>query len=402
MAADEIAAGAVGTSEVADNTLTADDLATGSVGTDEVANNTLTSDDLATDSVNSDEIAANAVDTSEINNDAVTTDKLGTAGATDANKVYTTDGSGNPQLEDRTNFLPSTLTNGSILIGDGTNVATAQAVTGDVTISNTGVTDIAANAVGTAEVANNTLTADDLATDSVAADEIAAGAVGTSEVADNTLTADDLATDSVNSDEIAANAVNTSEIATDAVTTNEILDGTVAFIDIAEREVTMEIMPEFPNFTLEADGTNNRGTMESDHDAAQNTNYYKWSTRNTTAQDYDIVFKWIVPENFQSFSTTAPAPMVIDYKTTSTTSTENNITITLEDTAGSAVTLTGAANLVSTTADTWVSDANIAFTGGTFTAGESATIRINMVGQRVGATRNASHMGKIKLNYVAK
>lgn len=43
--------------------------------------------------------------------------------------------------------LSSTLANGSIFIGNGSSVATAQAVTGDITISNTGVTTIGAKKV---------------------------------------------------------------------------------------------------------------------------------------------------------------------------------------------------------------------------------------------------------------
>lgn len=48
--------------------------------------------------------------------------------------------------------LPTTLTNGSILIGNASNVATAQSVTGDVVISNTGVTSISAGVIVNADI----------------------------------------------------------------------------------------------------------------------------------------------------------------------------------------------------------------------------------------------------------
>ena len=64
------------------------------IGSSEVTDNSLTSDDLGTGSVNTDELA----------DDAVTTAKLGTAGAGDANKTYTTDASGNPQLTSAVGF----------------------------------------------------------------------------------------------------------------------------------------------------------------------------------------------------------------------------------------------------------------------------------------------------------
>jgi fibronectin-binding autotransporter adhesin len=46
-----------------------------------------------------------------------------------------------------TDALGTTLANGSILIGNGSNLATAQAISGDITISNTGVVSIGANTV---------------------------------------------------------------------------------------------------------------------------------------------------------------------------------------------------------------------------------------------------------------
>ena len=48
------------------------------------------------------------------------------------------------------------LTSAQILVGNGSNVATSVAVTGDVTISNAGVTNIANNAVGLPELASGT------------------------------------------------------------------------------------------------------------------------------------------------------------------------------------------------------------------------------------------------------
>jgi hypothetical protein len=51
------------------------------------------------------------------------------------------------------------LDSANILVGNGSNVATKVAVTGDVTISNAGVTAIAAGAVVTADVADTAITA---------------------------------------------------------------------------------------------------------------------------------------------------------------------------------------------------------------------------------------------------
>ena len=80
-----------------------------------------------------------------------------------------------------------------------------------------GNSELQNNAVGSANVINNSLTADDLAADSVGNSELQDNAVGlanmqnnsvgTNQVIDNSLTADDLATNSVGADELDADAV---------------------------------------------------------------------------------------------------------------------------------------------------------------------------------------------------
>lgn len=53
---------------------------------------------------------------------------------------------------DTSTFIPTTLTNGYILVGNGSNVATGVAVTGDVLVSNTGVTSIASGVIVNTDV----------------------------------------------------------------------------------------------------------------------------------------------------------------------------------------------------------------------------------------------------------
>lgn len=72
----------------------------------------------------------------------------------------------------------------------------------------TGLAEIANNSITSEKIANDTITTADLANDSVTGDKIV----------NDTITGSDIATDAVGSDEIAAGAVNTSELANDAVT----------------------------------------------------------------------------------------------------------------------------------------------------------------------------------------
>ena len=147
----DIGQGAVGSGEIADGAVGNADLAPDAVTSDKVLDGTLTAADLATDSVGSDEIAAGAVGTDELADGAVTNDKLGADSVT-SDKVL-----------------------------DGTLTAA----------------DLANDSVGSAEIA----------TDAVGAAEIAAGAVGTSELANG--------------------AVTNAKLGADAVTSDKVLDGTL-------------------------------------------------------------------------------------------------------------------------------------------------------------------------------
>lgn len=278
--------------------------------------------------------------------------------------------------------------------------------------------EIATGAVGTDEIADGTVGADDLGTDSVGSDEISTGAVGTDEIADGTIaaadlgtgsvnggaggvitdgsiTADDLGTDSVDSDEIAADAVTASEIATGAVTTDEILDGTITQADISAENVTVSMPPEFPNFTITADGTNNRGTLESDYDAGNNRNYYQWTTRRTAMQDYDLVVQWPIPEDFDAFQATS---IEFDYRTNTATDTDNQLDlVSILDTTGSSVAVGGTnTDLASTT---W---ATATATGmdatGTYNAGDFITMTFKLQS----TSGDFTQLGNIKFNYTAK
>lgn len=96
---------------------------------------------------------------------------------------------------------PSKLTNGTagqLLIANSSGVVTSTTVTGDVTISDTGVTTIGSNAVGTTKIADNSIT----------------------------------------NAKMADNAINTAELADSSVTAAKIADGTVTTVKIADANIT--------------------------------------------------------------------------------------------------------------------------------------------------------------------
>jgi hypothetical protein len=103
--------------------------------------------------------------------------------------------------------------------------------------------DIAANAVGSAEVATDSLTGIDLALNSVGTGELATGsvlntdigggAVNSTSVLDSSLTNLDLGTDSVFASELGTGAVGSSEVLNDSLTTSDIDDDSLSGVHSA-------------------------------------------------------------------------------------------------------------------------------------------------------------------------
>ncbi len=376
---DEIATGAVTTAEISDGTIATADIAAGAITgglNGVIADGSITSDDLAADSVTASEIATGAVGSDEIATDAVTASEIAT------------DAVGSDEIAANA-VTASEIATGAVTtteILDGT-IATADIAAGAITGGLTGV------------IADDSITADDLAIDSVTASEIATDAVDSDEIAADAVTASEIATDAVGSDEIAADAVTASEIATGAVTTDEILDDTITLADIAARSYTQTISPEFPEFTIQADGSDNSGRLLSDHDSTNHKNYYEWSTKKTTEQDYDLLVQWTIPEGFQSFNANS---LSFDYKTTTTAAADGEITLVEAfDTAGATI---AGVTTNSGASTTWASISNIDLTGaGTLTVGEPITLRFRMKSRATaGGDRQPSQLGAIELQYNIK
>lgn len=122
----------------------------------------------------------------------------------------------------------TTLLSGKIILGNGSNVATAVTPTGDVTISNAGATTIANDAVTTVKILDSNVTAAKLASDSVT----------TVKILDSNVTAAKLATDSVTTVKIVDSNVTAAKLATDSVTTVKIVDANVTQAKLATDSVS--------------------------------------------------------------------------------------------------------------------------------------------------------------------
>ena len=159
----------------------------------------------------------------------------------------------------------SSLTNGSFLIGNVTNTPTETVISGDATVSNTGVITISENAVGSNEIQLNSISADDIDTGAVTTDEILDLTIGTDDIALNAVTVEKIA-EGTNGQVITTNAagdvvwgiaqagastttlriggdgttLNPLDLADDAVNSAKIEDNTISADDIDTGAVTTD------------------------------------------------------------------------------------------------------------------------------------------------------------------
>jgi hypothetical protein len=179
-----------------------------------------------------------------------------------------------------------------------------------------------------------------------------------------------------------------------------ICDGTTWYkSSISGTNNSLRFTAVFADSVNRPDGTNNIGTLTSAYDAANNRNYYRWSSNAGSLQDLDVVVDVRLPEDFGSWQATNP--IQLDLRTTDTNTANNKIDLSGLDTSGTALTLTGATNLVSSAGNTWTPK-NVSITGGTFTAGSRMQLTFKLHGLKTGGTNYETDLNSLRLNYVRK
>ena len=122
----------------------------------------------------------------------------------------------------------SSLASGHILIYDGSDSFDNKAVSGDITISNTGAVTIANNAVETAMINADAVTNAKIADDSIDSEHYVDGSIDTAHIADSQVT----------TAKIGADAVTGAKIADDAINSEHYTDGSIDTAHIADLQVT--------------------------------------------------------------------------------------------------------------------------------------------------------------------
>lgn len=117
------------------------------------------------------------------------------------------------------------VTAGRLLIANGSGVVTGVAISGDGTVSSTGVLAIGESKIGSAQIAPGAITTPKIANSAINEDKIQNGQVSEAKIANGHVTNGKIADNAVTADKIAAGAVGSSELADGAATTDKIPDG---------------------------------------------------------------------------------------------------------------------------------------------------------------------------------
>ena len=161
--------------------------------------------------------------------------------------------------------------------------------------------------------------------------------------------------------------------------------------DDRQRTVQRVFHPQFANASLKGDGSNNVGKLYVDHDVTSQNNYYLWTSTITSLQDYDVVVRETLPVDFVSWTRN---PISVIYKSTSTGATNNKMDISVFDTDGVEVTLSGATTGLAGTGWTTTS---FDFTGSpTWTAEQDFLIKFKMYAKDT----FQMHLGALKMKFV--
>ncbi len=140
---EHLAADIVDGTKIADDSINSEHIVDGAIDTAHIAADAINGTLIADDAINSEHYATGSIDTAHIADDQVTNDKLA-----NISRGYIKVGGESDAPTDL-----NAKTDGYILVGDGTDIASV-AVTGDVTITNLGAVTIAADAVTNTKLAN--------------------------------------------------------------------------------------------------------------------------------------------------------------------------------------------------------------------------------------------------------
>lgn len=184
----------------------------------------------------------------------------------------------------------------------------------------------------------------------------------------------------------------------------------------ARNSNTATLKPEFEGAIFRGDGAGNTGTLTSDFcsgSSAMNINntvcnttethtYYQWTHNETTAQDYDIIVRYRVPDNFDSAEAFSNHVAIRGFASKSAASATNSVTMALYNDSGAQCGST--TNITNGTANQWGAGVVLGSISGdgdceNIDAGEYVTFVLHMTANSTGTTGEIIRMGEIEISY---
>lgn len=113
----------------------------------------------------------------------------------------------------------------------------------------------------------------------------------------------------------------------------------------AQNYEVLNFYPEYPDAVLFADGTANRGRMDALYDNTNAEHHYRWTSQNAAFNDYDIRFRFPLPEDFTDVN-----DFTFRYRTGTAVVGDNRVDVTVNNDTDSATCGSSTSN---TTANVW-------------------------------------------------
>jgi hypothetical protein len=182
-------------------------------------------------------------------------------------------------------------------------------------------------------------------------------------------------------------------VTTSASGVTAVSDRRVLQTDIREHDEHVMLTAEFDKATYQGDGSSNVGQLLTAQDAVTLKNYYLWTSTRPSLQDYDVFVRFQLPRDFVRWKTSSANPLRVAYRSTSASTANNKLDISVYDTSGTAVTLSGSTtNLASTS---WTTT-DISFLGSpTWTAGQELLMKFHLSS----GSGFQMHLGSVDLRY---
>ncbi|MBU2214184.1 hypothetical protein KJ996_06155, partial [Patescibacteria group bacterium] len=151
------------------------------------------------------------------------------------------------------------------------------------------------------------------------------------------------------------------------------------------------LSPEYPHAVYTSSGSAYIGQMSLNYDSTNSENFYRWTSTKGTLQEYWVIARIRVPDNFSVWD--ANEPIEFRYRTGTANAADNYLTMRLYDTAGTQIALTGGSDLKNTS---WTT---ATITGpqasGTYTTSSYITIAVKLTSTSAGS----ADAGYINLNW---